>query len=154
MADPRKESLGIARRMGFEETVDPGEIGPTTDPLLPRFDIVVEAAGAGLAFTQAIEVTRNLGTIALVGRNTQDTVVPQVLMERLMRKELCLRSCWGYRMAGEEDLVRAVLRKRGFLLGELITHNISLDEAPTMIQAMAERRVHYGKVMIDLGKSS
>jgi L-iditol 2-dehydrogenase len=149
MADPRTQSLDIARRMGFEEPVDPGEIAS-----LPGFDVVVEASGAGLAFTKAIEVTRDLGTIALVGRSTQDTVVSQVLMERLMRKELNLRSCWGYRMAGEEDLVRAMLRERGFLLGELITHRISLDQTPAMIRAMAERRVHYGKVMIDLGKGN
>ena len=67
-----------------------------------------------------------------------------------MCKEVTVRGCWGYNIAGEHDSVREILRQRRFPLEPLITHQINLDEASEMIWAMARQRAHYCKVMIDL----
>jgi threonine dehydrogenase-like Zn-dependent dehydrogenase len=67
-----------------------------------------------------------------------------------MRKEITLCGCWGYNTFGEEAYLRHMLAQGILPLAPLITHEISLDEAPAMIRAMADRSLHYGKVMIGL----
>jgi len=151
MADVRPESLDVARRAGFEKVTDPAALDSAS---LPAFDVTVEAAGASSALIAAIEKTKDNGTIAIVGRDTGDTVIPLPIFERMMRKEIDVRCCWGYNVNGEEDFLREMLRQGRFPLQQLITHHISLDEAPDMIQAMAERSIYYCKVIIDMERSS
>jgi L-iditol 2-dehydrogenase len=149
VADVRPASLDLAKALGFDHVIDPRAADWET---MPQFDVTVEAAGALPALLTAIERTTMKGTIALVGRDTSDTHIPLKDVERLMRKELKVLGCWGYRMAGEHAFVGDMLREGRFALDGLITHEISLEEAPDMIRAMADRRLHYCKVIIDIWK--
>jgi L-iditol 2-dehydrogenase len=146
MADVRADSMALARRLGFE-VVDASQIDPAT---APRFDLCFEAAGARAAQLAAIQLTRPKGEIVVVGRDTQDTVLPHKSFEVLMRKELSLVGCWGYNFAREQEFVLEMLRQHRFPLTDLITHEISLDQAPAVIRAMASGDMYYCKVLIKL----
>lgn len=145
--DPRPESLAMARMMGFEEAYGP------SDPALGAagaFDAVFEAAGSGKALLGAIEMTRDMGVITVVGRDSHDTILPRESFERLMRKELRLLGCWGYNMRGEAETVSTALREGRFPVQPMITQEIPLEEAPRLISDMVSGAVYFCKAMISL----
>jgi L-iditol 2-dehydrogenase len=146
LADVRRESLDLARRAGLE-SVDARS--PELDSL-PPMELCVEAAGAGAALVAAIERTRSQGAIVVVGRDTKDTALPLNSFETLMRREITLQGCWGYDLAGDQELLLTALGEGRFPLDVLVTHRIRLEEAPQMIRAMAERQVYTCKVMIEM----
>jgi L-iditol 2-dehydrogenase len=146
VADVRPESLDVVRRAGLEAV----DARLPELQALPPMDLCVEAAGAGAALLAAIARTRGQGTIVVVGRDTKDTALPLKSFEMLMRKEITLRGCWGYDLDGDQELLLAALRQGTFPLDVLVTHRITLERAPEMIRAMAERRVYSCKVMIEM----
>ena len=146
VADLRAESLALAKDLGFGEALDPrGDAFAA----LPPFDAVFEAAGARAALLNAIDMARDLGVLAVVGRDTADTVIPLGHFERLMRKELTVRGCWGYDVAGDREFLAQTLERPPWPVERLVTHTVSLDEAPDMIRRMAAGLEYYCKVMID-----
>jgi threonine dehydrogenase-like Zn-dependent dehydrogenase len=147
MADVRAESLVMARRLGFTEAVDPA--APSFAEL-PAFDAVFEAAGSGKALVAAIDKTRELGALTVVGRDTADTRIPLASFERLMRKELTLQGCWGYNLRGEESTVTDALGRGAMPVVPMVTQEVSLEEAPGLIAGMIEGRFYYCKAMIAL----
>jgi L-iditol 2-dehydrogenase len=148
MADVREESLVMARLLGFTEAVHPSS---ASFARLPVFDAVFEAAGSGKALLSAIEKTRELGSVTVVGRDTADTRIPLASFERLMRKEITLKGCWGYNLKGEEETVRDALARGAMPVVSLITQHVNLEEAPRLIADMIGGRFYYCKAMIDCG---
>ncbi len=147
LADLRSDSLAMARRLGFAEAVDP--TGPGFADLL-AFDFVFEAAGSGRALLAAIEKTRDLGSLTVVGRDSQDSRIPLASFERLMRKELAVQGCWGYNLRGEEAVVTDALRRGALPVGLMVTQEVSLEESPRLIAGMIEGKFYYCKAMIAL----
>ena len=147
IADVRDESLQLARQAGFEDVINPakGDLGA-----LSPFDTAFEAAGSNSAIEAAIEKTVNKGTITVVGRDTGDTVIPLKKFEQFMRKQLKLIGCWGYDMRGETDFVRNMFEENRFSLAPLITQEVSLEQAPEIIDKMAQRSIYYCKVLIKI----
>lgn len=147
MADVRPESIALARRLGFEEVVNPSEADFGD---LPLFDVCIEAAGARSALLSAIAKVRPKGIVTVVGRDTKDTVLPLKSFEMLMRKEVSLFGCWGYNLLHDREFVLEVLRQGRFPLDGLITHEVALEAAPAIIRAMGAGEMYYCKVMIKL----
>ena len=146
-SDLREESLELARRLGFEETVNPEAMVPgAASP--GGFDAVFEAAGSSRALLAAIDHVRAKGSITVVGRDTADTQIPLAMFERFMRRELTLRGCWGYNLAGDEAFLFHTLREGRFPIGPLMTHEVELEEAPTTIASMIRREMYYCKVIV------
>ena len=157
IADIRPESLETARSLGLAEAIDARELGAAGGVhnhgggrTLPErgFDAAFEAAGSSAALLSAIETVRNLGRITVVGRDTEDTVIPLSSFERLMRKELTLQGCWGYNLNGEQEFVRQMFRQGKFPADKLISHEITLEQAPEMIRRMIAGGMYFSKVMV------
>lgn len=148
MVDPRSESLGLGRRIGFSEAYAPIEVERMKD----TFDLAFEAAGSCRALISAIDRVRNKGGITVVGRDTNDTAIPRASFERLMRKELDLRGCWGYSFHGEEGLAVEQLARGTFHVQDLVTHEVSLDEAPALIDGMIKRQFYYCKTLVGMSQ--
>ncbi len=147
IADVRDESLALARALGFAEVYN-----PSRRECAETFDAVFEAAGSGKALVAAVSCARDMGSLTVVGRDVHDTVFPRAEFEKLMRKELTLQGCWGYNLAGEEDLLYQTLDRGEIPVTPMITHEISLAQAPQTIAAMIDRQFYYCKVMIGMGK--
>ena len=148
VADLRQESLSIARNCGLENAVD-----PRTEEFsrLGNFDFVFEAAGSTPALLSGIEHATARSVLTVVGREVKDTVIPQPVFERLMRKELTLAGCWGYDLKGDSDLVHQVLEKGQLVLAPMITHRLNLEEGPQFIEAMWKKSLFYCKAQFVLG---
>lgn len=142
VVDVRGYSLSIARNLGLN-AVGFNELGDGK-----HFDFAYEASGASAALTRAVLVTKDLGTVTVVGRNTGDTVFTSAVLEKLMRKELTLNGCWGYNLAGEEALMRSFLASRD--MSPMISHLIPLDQTPEVFEKVVRVKGEYCKIMIDL----
>jgi len=150
-ADVRAESRAMARRLGFEDVFDPSDTKAwDAARAAAPFDACFEAAGSSKALIAAIEATRDLGIITVVGRDTAETRVPLASFEQLMRKELTVRGCWGYALRGEEDFLFDQLRRGSFPLLPMITQEVALEQAPALVDAMTKGESYYCKAMIAL----
>jgi len=146
MADVRPESLERARALGFTETFLPGQ-----SPAPGAFDALFEAAGSSQALVSAVDFAADKGTVTVVGRDVKDTVVPHSVFERLMRKELTVHGCWGYNLSGEEDFLLRTLARGAIPVAPMISHEVSLEEAPRTIAAMIDRKLSYCKIIVRIG---
>ena len=145
--DLRADSLAMAKRLGFSEAVLPDSAAFAT---LPRFDSVFEAAGSGNALRAGIDKTRDLGSLTVVGRDPAETRIPHDSFEKLMRREIAVKGCWGYNMKGEEQTVLGALNGGALPVSAMVTQETSLEDAPRLIRAMIEGSLYYCKAMIAL----
>lgn len=143
IVDVRDYSISIARKLGLNAI--------TFDDLPDdkQFGYAYEASGSTAALMKAIEVTRDLGVITVVGRNTRDTVISVKQFEKLMRKEITLNGCWGYNIDGEEELVRGILT--AYDPNCMISHMVALEGVPEVLESVVQARGEYCKIMVDIG---
>ena len=153
IGDIRPEKLEIARSMGIGETFDARRLSDEAKesaPDLSQFDAAFEAAGSAAALLSAIDIVSRKGTITVVGREVKDVVVPLESLEQLMRKEVTLHGCWGYNMNNDTSFVYEMLNRGHFPMAQLISHEVTLEEAPDMIDSMINKEMTYGKVMLNI----
>lgn len=143
IVDIRAYSLNIAAKLGLNAV--------TFDALgdAKRFDAAFEASGSEAALLRAIDVTKDMGSITVVGRNTRDTILPVKQFEKLMRKEITLNGCWGYNIEGEKDVIRGFLK--AYDPNCMISHMIRLEDVPAILEDPIRTRGEYCKIMIDIG---
>ena len=144
MSDVREMNLRIAKEFDFETA----DLSTHNISILGGIDYAYEAAGSSKALCDAIEVLNGCGTLTIVGRDVNDTIIPLKSFETLMRKELQLISCWGYDMRGEYEFLTGAMERNAKLLGKLITHEVTIENAASMINAMCGKIIEYCKVMI------
>jgi len=143
IVDVREYSLKIARAMGLNAV-------PFSALSEDRsFAYAYEASGAAQALTKAVGVVRDLGSITVVGRNSGDIVFSSKLFESFMRREITLNGCWGYDLRGEEELMRKFVEAHD--ISRMISHLISLEEVPEMLETVVRNRGEYCKIMISMG---
>lgn len=142
VVDVRDFSITIAKEMGLN-AVYFNELGDEK-----QFTHAFEASGSTVALEKSIVVTKDLGSITVVGRNTRDTVIPVPLFEKMMRKELTLNGCWGYNMEGKSELMRSFLK--AYDPNCMISHMISLEEVPGVLETLVRAKGEYCKIMIDM----
>ncbi len=128
--------------MGFEA------FDPAPDAAPGRFDFLFEAAGSARALVSAVEWAVDKAVLTVVGRDVQDTVLPRATVEKLMRKELGLHGCWGYNLAGEEEVLMRALASGRMDASALVSHEVTLEQAAQTVAAMIDRRFSYCKVLV------
>lgn len=147
IADIRPESLAIAQKAGFAHIIDPStsEFNNLRD-----FDYVFEAAGANPALLAAIEKVRRKGIITIVGRDTRDTTIPLKMFEKLMRKEICLKGCWGYNNTGCTEIIQDAIQNNAFNIAPLVTKEIYLHTGEKVIPQMFNREIFFCKILFKI----
>lgn len=146
VSDLREFSRDIARKCGFTDLYD-----PLTQPMesVGSFDFAFEAAGSAKALQSAISLLNVKGVLTVVGRDAGDTVIPVKLFEQLMRKELTICGCWGYKIAGEEAFLYQVLKSGQIPAKELVTHFIPPEDSPSVLNQILQRKLDYCKAVVD-----
>ncbi len=144
LADLRSESLQVAAACGIERTVNPRSEEFTK---LGGFTHIFEAAGSTAALVSGIELAAARATFTIVGREVNDTVIPHPVFERLMRKEMDVKGCWGYDLREDRSFLLDTLNAGRFVLAPMITHRVDLADGPKMIADMWRKSMFYCKVM-------
>lgn len=145
VADVREESLQIAQTVGFKNAFN---VNDKKFKAHANFDYCFEAAGSNAALLQAIEKTRAQGVVTVLGRSTQDTVIPLEKFEDFLRKEVILKGCWGYNNVDEETLIYDTLKEGKFDIAPLITMEAPLNEGTNVINRMFKKNMFYCKVLL------
>jgi L-iditol 2-dehydrogenase len=144
LTDIRDESLRVAAACGVARALNSssGDFAK-----LGGFTHIFEAAGSTAAVLCAIERAEPRATLTIVGREVNDTVIPHALFERLMRKEMDIKGCWGYDLREDSAFLHGHLSAGRFVLEPMISHRINLCEGPEMIAAMWRKSMFYCKAM-------
>ena len=141
-ADLSAASLGVARRMGADATVD-----VSRGEALPRdADVVFEASGAPAALGPVLRATARGGTLVQVG-NLPGTAEPAALGDLVTREITWIGS---YRFVDEiDDALRAL--RDGLDVSPVISHRFPLDQAAQALAVAADPASTSSKVMLRLG---
>jgi L-iditol 2-dehydrogenase len=147
LADLRDESLAVASACKIEHTLN-----PLSDAFkaLDSFDFIFEAAGATAALLSGIEKAAPRATLTVVGREVKDTVIPLAAFERLMRKELTLKGCWGYDLGADTGLVYETLAQGKLTFSPMITQRLDLQDGPQTVAGMWNKSFFFCKAMFVL----
>ena len=110
-------------------------------------DVVIEAIGLPQTFLAAIEEVAFTGRVVYIGYAKEPVAYETRLF---VQKELDIL---GSRNALPEDFrsVIQMLEEHRFPVDAVISHTVSLDEAPAILQAWSENPASFSKIMISLG---
>lgn len=102
-------------------------------------DLVIEAAGAPTATSEALELARIGGQVAIVGYGEPRGSIPLLPFEHIVRKNLRVQGVW---VSDARHLRRAV----DLVLGDpqsfrqLVTHRVPLEEANEALDLVRQRK--------------
>jgi len=109
-----------------------------------KFGYVVEACGAVSAYQMAIKLANANATVILIGNPQGNANLLKGDVSNILRKELTIRGVWNsdYQGGGNDDWAKALkLIDSSLWLNKLVTHNITLEELPGMIEHMHRIKV-------------
>jgi threonine dehydrogenase-like Zn-dependent dehydrogenase len=118
-------------------------------PVEGHYDVVIEAAGTGSAFDQAIGLARVKGTVAVLGTYWGDITVSPTAIGL---KELDIVGCLAYGVDDGErevDTAASLLAAVPELASALITHRFPLDDAAEAFRVAGDRSAGAIKVVLE-----
>ena len=120
----------------------------TTDAstLTPHFDIVIEAAGAVAATTNALRLAGRGGRIVLLGYPGQGETVP-LAIDDVVNNDLTIMGSFSYTATAWRDVV-ALLNDGRADLSWLVTHRFALADYEAGIEALRHATGSRGKVLL------
>lgn len=123
----------LAVELGAEVVDAATDVTAAVGALLPEgADVVLECAGVGETFVQAVHLARRGGTVVAFGVVPQGEAVPVSPFE-LLTKELRLESAWLNPLT--HGRAAELIAGRALSLDRLITRTVRLDEVPGVIGA-------------------
>ncbi|MHB1354767.1 MAG: galactitol-1-phosphate 5-dehydrogenase [Anaerolineae bacterium] len=153
--DPLK--LQVAEQLGLGETFNSRTVDPIAWVLEQSHgsrgaDLVVEAAGAGITFRQALHMARPLGTVVLMGNPAGNVTLPQATVSQILRKQLTIRGTWnsqfGELPVDEWQVVLSMAATGRIKLAPMISHRMPLAQGIEAIEMMRDRREFYNRVIL------
>jgi L-iditol 2-dehydrogenase len=121
--------LNIAEKIGATATIDV-QSNPETVQTVKDLsdglgaDVVIEASGACIACSQALEFVKVAGHISLVGVRGRST---ELDLDPMIEKELTMTGTWGTLPSSWVTTLR-LMGSRKIDVKQLITHKLGLDE--------------------------
>lgn len=147
----RESRLEAARRLGADYTVNIHEEDPIeradalTDGVGP--DVVIEAAGVHDAQTDAVNMVRRGGSVALVGNPGEGTT--EFDTQWIVSGDL---DVYGVKAEGMNSTRRVtqLMSKREFDTDAILTHEFDLEELPEAMAAFENREDGAIKVVVNI----
>jgi threonine dehydrogenase-like Zn-dependent dehydrogenase len=132
--DVSPERLALARELGADHVIDPGQ----TDPVRAIHDLTdgegaettMDCSGNPEARAQAVRSADTWGRVAFVGEGNSVTLD---VSRDLLRRQITLHASWTFSNTGQEECARFVAERK-VPLGRLFTHRWRLDQADEAYQ--------------------
>ena len=142
--------LDMAKHMGADLLIDGNltleerleQVREVTDGVGP--DIVIEAAGAPVAFQESLDFVRRGGKLIEVGHFT-DNGTTDIHPFYICYKDLDIHGSWAYPALIFKDVI-SMLERTQLPIGEVTTHVLPLEELPQGLELTGSEGV--GKVAI------
>jgi len=138
-----------AKKRGADHVIDPGAVGCFTEEIRKLFggelaDVTVEAVGIGPTVEQALSALKPRGTCIWVGNNTKRVDID---MQDIVTRELKIFGTYIYTHEEFGETIKFMETTR-LNLQELITKEISLEEAPDMFHRLSAAPDEQLKVVV------
>ena len=149
--DISEERLEIARSMGFSDARHSKD--DLAKILGPCADVVVEMVGLSVTYNMAIDLAKGGGRLIFTGNISDDLLIPRKRFLTILRKELVILGTWNSVAIAEgasdwHEVMR--YQAEGKIdLKPLISHQISLEQLPSMIDRMSSGQETFGKVIVN-----
>ena len=114
-------------------------------------DIVIDYSGAPICQKAAINSAAKLGKVVFLGISHQGLELSEKEVDKILRRELSIKGSWnsfgkpfpGSDWTGAVDLYE----NHGMTAKDIISHRLSLDEAPAMFEKIATEKFFFSKIM-------
>jgi L-iditol 2-dehydrogenase len=154
-ADIDSEKLRVARELGADETVDASKVDTVeTVRALTQGGgacVCIETAGVSRTQEECLRITRKQGRVLFLGTAHGEVRIPPESFECILRGELTLYGSWNSYSAPFPGLEWSTaidyLEKGSLKIRPLITHTLSLADAPQTFQELYERKYSSVKVL-------
>ncbi|MDH5573111.1 MAG: alcohol dehydrogenase catalytic domain-containing protein [Gammaproteobacteria bacterium] len=132
--DRNDYKLQIASSIGVEDIClkDNTEWDDYLNANHSKFDVVIEASGVPSTY-----ISKPGAKVVWMGNISDDLVINKGLVSSILRKELTIIGTWNsvYDGRNESDWLTALeLMRKGFSPSKFVTHYVSLDEVPKIMQ--------------------
>ena len=107
------------------------------DNKINSYDWAVEASGDPNAFQTSIEIVKSGGKLVWMSNVQGDVNISAPAVSSILRKEICIFGSWNssYQPSGLSDWKETInLIKKGLSPSQFITHFVSLEELPDILQ--------------------
>jgi L-iditol 2-dehydrogenase len=156
LVDIDERKLQTARRLWLGETWNARNGDPADWAQVQTegrgVDLVVEAAGASVAFEQALRMARPLGRVVILGNPRGNVTLPQETVSQLLRKQLIVRGTWNSSFSAlpvdEWRVTLDMIAGRRLDVRSLISHRAPLTEGIETIEMMHRAREYYSRVVL------
>jgi L-iditol 2-dehydrogenase len=154
MVDIDEKKLQIAAELGADHTINSRNEKPSDkirDILGGGAEVVFDITGAPAAQLEAIESCRKLGRMVLVGISHQPLSLGEKHVDQIMRKQLRVLGSWNsfYEPFPGRDWfeTRRLFSEKKVRADKVISHRLTLDEAPGMFQAIDKGGIFFNKIL-------
>lgn len=114
-------------------------------------DVVIDFSGAPICQKAAIRSAAKLGRVVFLGISHQGLELSEKEVDQIMRKQLSVKGSWnsftkpfpGKDWTGAIDLYE----NHGMTAKDIISHRLSLDEAPEIFEKIAKGGFFFSKIM-------
>ncbi|TVQ41279.1 MAG: galactitol-1-phosphate 5-dehydrogenase [Spirochaetaceae bacterium] len=156
VAEPDGRKRELARNLGFD-VIDP-TAEDTVAAIAERSngrgaDCVVEAVGLALTFEQAFRACATFGQLVLLGNPAGSLSLSAELVSTILRRELTIYGTWNSKVTpvGHSEWDEVLGRMGQTLVVEpLISHRVTIAEAPAIMEAMYSRQTWFNKVIVQM----
>ncbi|MCI8326766.1 MAG: galactitol-1-phosphate 5-dehydrogenase [Lachnospiraceae bacterium] len=153
--DVWEEKLEMAKKNGADIVVNSKNQDPVqavmdaTDGF--GADVVIDFSGAPVCQKASILSAAKLGRVVFLGISHQGLELSEKEVDQLMRRQISLKGSWnsftkpfpGSDWTGAVELYE----KHGMTAKDIISHRLSLDEAPEMFEKIAKGGIFFSKIM-------
>ncbi|MGI6070799.1 MAG: zinc-dependent alcohol dehydrogenase [Blautia sp.] len=108
------------------------------------FDAVFEAVGVEPAVNGALDLVKSKGTVVLIGNNQKNI---HMNYQQIITRELIIKGTYGFTHEDLEESIKAFSRRP--YAAAMIDGTISLEQAKTAFDELAENGENYLKLIVD-----
>lgn len=149
------EKLALAKKNGADEVIDSTKENPAEKVMELTggngTDVVIDYSGAPVCQKAAILSAAKLGRVVFLGISHKGLELSEKEVDMIMRRELSVKGSWnsftkpfpGSDWTGSVELYE----KYGMTAKDIISHRLSLDEAPAIFEKIANEKFFFSKIM-------
>jgi L-iditol 2-dehydrogenase len=149
------EKLDIAKKVGADAVINSLNLNPVEEALKATggkgADVVIDTSGVPAGQKSAVSIAAKMGRVALLGISHKGLELSEKEVDAIMRRQLSVVGTWnsfGAPYPGEDWTESLIMfGEKGMTAKDIISHRLSLDEAPDVFSKIAKGGYFYNKIM-------
>lgn len=151
------EKLALAKQLGADIVINGKEVDPVVairELTGSGAQVIVETAGSKFTQQQALLAAKKHGVIVFLGISHSELTLTEKAVDAILRGELTIKGSWNSYSAPYPgrawDATVTFMAQGRLLFKPMVSHKITLEEVGTYLADMAERRIYFNKVLVEI----